>query len=173
MCICMVRTGYQLVKSMRSKRLNPLAIGYGSYGHCVEASFSSTRLSLLDRGVVYVLAHIRGGGEMGRQWYEEPNGAKYLCKKNTFNDFVDVGKWLVNDRKLTTSEMMSCEGRSAGGMLVGSSINQAPDLFKAAILGVPFVDVVCTMVDAAIPLTVVEWEGKVYSHCCLKIFSFF
>jgi len=132
--------------------------GYGSYGACMEASFSSTRLSLLNRGIVYVIAHIRGGGEMGRQWYEEPNGAKYLCKKNTFNDFVDVGKWLVEGRKLTTPEKMSCEGRSAGGMLIGSCINQAPDLFKVAILGVPFVDVVCTMVDASIPLTVIEWE---------------
>ena len=86
---------------------------------------------------------------MGRQWYEEPNGAKYLCKKNTFNDFVDVGKWLVNERKLTTSELLSCEGRSAGGMLIGTSMNQCPDLFKVAILGVPFVDVVCTMTDAS------------------------
>ena len=105
----------------------------------MEASFSSTRLSLLNRGMVYVIAHVRGGGEMGRQWYEEPNGAKFLCKKNTFNDFVDVGRWLINERKLTTSEQMSCEGRSAGGMLIGSSMNQAPDLFKVAILGVPFV----------------------------------
>jgi oligopeptidase B len=132
--------------------------GYGSYGACMEASFSSTRLSLLDRGMVYVIAHIRGGGEMGRQWYEEPNGAKYLCKKNTFNDFVDVARWLIHDRSLTIPELMSCEGRSAGGLLIGSSINQAPDLFKAAILGVPFVDVVSTMTDASIPLTVVEWE---------------
>jgi oligopeptidase B len=133
--------------------------GYGSYGACMEADFSSTRLSLLNRGIVYVIAHIRGGGEMGRLWYEEPNGAKYLCKKNTFNDFCDVGWWLVKDRKLTTPDLLSCEGRSAGGMLIGSCINQSPELFKVAILGVPFVDVVCTMVDATIPLTAVEWEG--------------
>ena len=132
--------------------------GYGSYGACMEASFSSTRLALLNRGVVYVIAHVRGGGEMGRQWYEEPNGAKYLCKKNTFNDFVDVARWLTSDRQLTSSDKLSCEGRSAGGLLIGASINQAPELFKVALLGVPFVDVVCTMTDASIPLTTGEWE---------------
>eukprot|EP00532_Pseudo-nitzschia_australis_P000037 CAMPEP_0168204060 /NCGR_PEP_ID=MMETSP0139_2-20121125/25194_1 /TAXON_ID=44445 /ORGANISM="Pseudo-nitzschia australis, Strain 10249 10 AB" /LENGTH=770 /DNA_ID=CAMNT_0008129969 /DNA_START=273 /DNA_END=2585 /DNA_ORIENTATION=- len=132
--------------------------GYGSYSACMEASFRTTRRTLLDRGMVYVIAHVRGGGEMGRQWYEEPKGAKYLCKKNTFNDFVDVGRWLTEDRKITTSEQLSCEGRSAGGLLIGASVNQDPELFKAALLGVPFVDVVPTMIDASIPLTVVEWE---------------
>jgi oligopeptidase B len=132
--------------------------GYGSYSACMEASFSTTRRALLDRGMVYVIAHVRGGGEMGRQWYEEPKGAKYLCKKNTFNDFVDVGRWLTEDRKITTPQQLSCEGRSAGGLLIGASINQAPELFKAALLGVPFVDVVPTMIDASIPLTIVEWE---------------
>jgi len=131
--------------------------GYGSYGSCVEASFRATRRTLLDRGMVYVIAHVRGGGEMGRQWYEEPNGAKFLCKENTFSDFVDVGRWLTEKRNVTTPEQFSCEGRSAGGLLIGASMNQAPDLFKAALLGVPFVDVVPTMVDATIPLTVVEW----------------
>lgn len=132
--------------------------GYGSYESCVEADFRATRLPLLERGIVYVLAHIRGGGEMGRQWYEEPNGAKYLCKKNTFNDFVDVAKYFVQDKKLTTPSLLSCEGRSAGGLLIGASVNQAPHLFQMAILGVPFVDVVCTMTDASIPLTTGEWE---------------
>uniref|UniRef100_A0A7S4IWH5 Prolyl endopeptidase n=2 Tax=Odontella aurita TaxID=265563 RepID=A0A7S4IWH5_9STRA len=132
--------------------------GYGSYNACIEASFRSSRLPLLERGMIYVIAHVRGGGEMGRQWYEEPNGAKYLCKQNTFNDFVDVARWLCEDRKLTSPKKLSCEGRSAGGLLIGASVNQAPELFKAAILGVPFVDVVCTMIDARIPLTVVEWE---------------
>jgi oligopeptidase B len=132
--------------------------GYGSYGCCEEADFGVTRLPLLERGMVYVIAHVRGGGEMGRQWYEEPMGAKYLCKKNTFNDFVDVARWLVDEKKMTTSALLSCEGRSAGGLLIGASINQAPDLFKVAILGVPFVDVVPTMIDASIPLTIVEWE---------------
>lgn len=132
--------------------------GYGSYGSCCEADFDIRRLPLLNRGMVYVIAQIRGGGEMGRQWYEEPNGAKYLCKKNTFDDFVDVARDLVDTKKLTTAEMLSCEGRSAGGMLIGATLNQAPDLFKAAILGVPFVDVVCTMIDSRIPLTTNEWE---------------
>eukprot|EP00563_Minutocellus_polymorphus_P008970 CAMPEP_0181023376 /NCGR_PEP_ID=MMETSP1070-20121207/2016_1 /TAXON_ID=265543 /ORGANISM="Minutocellus polymorphus, Strain NH13" /LENGTH=774 /DNA_ID=CAMNT_0023100383 /DNA_START=203 /DNA_END=2527 /DNA_ORIENTATION=+ len=132
--------------------------GYGSYGSCIEASFRTTRRTLLDRGMVYVIAHVRGGGEMGRQWYEEPNGAKYLCKKNTWNDFVDVAKHVIFDRKMTTPEQLSCEGRSAGGLLIGASINEAPELFKFALMGVPFVDVVCTMIDATIPLTVVEWK---------------
>jgi oligopeptidase B len=129
--------------------------GYGSYGSCCEADFSSTRLPLLDRGMIYVIAHIRGGGEMGRSWYEEPNGAKYLCKKNTFFDFCDVAKYLVDN--WTAPEMLSCEGRSAGGMLIGASINLEPELFRVAILGVPFVDVVGTMMDASIPLTAGEW----------------
>jgi len=141
--------------------------GYGSYSACMEASFRTTRRTLLDRGMIYVIAHIRGGGEMGRQWYEEPNGAKYLCKKNTFNDFVDIARWLTTPLSsssvdscagITTSKQLSCEGRSAGGLLIGASINQQPDLFKAALLGVPFVDVVPTMIDATVPLTVVEWE---------------
>jgi len=129
--------------------------GYGSYGSCCEADFSSTRLPLLERGMIYVIAHIRGGGEMGRSWYEEPNGGKYLCKKNTFFDFCDVAKYLVEH--WTTPKMLSCEGRSAGGMLIGSSINLEPELFRVAILGVPFVDVVSTMLDASIPLTAGEW----------------
>ena len=130
--------------------------GYGSYGACMEAYFSATRLSLLDRGIMFVIAHIRGGGEMGRHWYEDPNGAKYLCKRNTFDDFVDVANYLI-DSKITEPTKLSCEGRSAGGLLIGATINQAPQLFKAAILGVPFVDVVPTMIDETIPLTVVEW----------------
>lgn len=130
--------------------------GYGSYGACMEASFSATRLSLLDRGMVYVIAHIRGGGEMGRQWYEMPSGAKYLCKGNTFDDFVDVARHLIDSNR-TEASKLSCEGRSAGGLLIGASINQAPELFRVAVLGVPFVDVVPTMIDETIPLTVVEW----------------
>ena len=131
--------------------------GYGSYGACIEADFSSTRLPLLNRGIVYVIAQIRGGGELGRQWYEEPNGAKFLCKKNTFNDFVDVARYLIEEKKLTSPDKLSCEGRSAGGMLIGSSINQAPELFKTVIMGVPFCDVLCTMIDASVKLTTNEW----------------
>ena len=144
------------------RALLSLFSGYGSYGSCKEASFSVTRLSLLNRGMVYALAHIRGGGEMGRQWYEQPHGAKYLCKKNSFNDFVDVARWFIEGRKLTVPKMLSCEGRSAGGLLIGATINQAPELFQVAILGVPFVDVVPTMIDASLPLTTVEWEGKLF-----------
>merc|ERR1719491_1450223 len=95
---------------------------------------------------------------MGRTWYEAPDGAKYLCKKNSFNDFVDVARYLIDERKMTTPDQLSCEGRSAGGLLIGASVNQAPELFKIALLGVPFLDVVCTMIDASIPLTVAEWK---------------
>jgi len=129
--------------------------GYGSYGSTIEAKFGSSRLPLLNRGMIYVIAHVRGGGEFGRPWYEEPDGGKLLCKKNTFNDFVDVARFLAGN--WTTPEMLSCEGRSTGGLLVGVSINQAPDLFRVAILGVPFVDVAVTMTDASIPLTSEEW----------------
>ena len=132
--------------------------GYGSYGSCEEADFRVSRLVLMNRGLLCANAQIRGGSEMGRQWYEEPDGAKYLCKENTFNDFVDIGRWLVNDRKLTTPAKLCCEGRSAGGLLIGASINQAPELFKAALLGVPFVDVLATMADSTLPLTAGEWE---------------
>lgn len=106
--------------------------------------------------MIYVIAHVRGGGEMGRQWYEEPSGAKYLCKKNTFDDFVDVARYLVSS-EWTTPDLLSCEGGSAGGMLVGASINQAPELFRVAMLEVPFLDVVATMTDSTIPLTSGEW----------------
>ncbi|EED95729.1 predicted protein, partial [Thalassiosira pseudonana CCMP1335] len=139
--------------------------GYGSYGACIEASFRATRLPLLNRGIVYAIAHVRGGGEMGRPWYES---AKYLCKRNSFDDFVDVARWLTCAIKssdsssvgegITVPSKLSCEGRSAGGLLIGASINQAPELFKAAILGVPFVDVACTMCDQSLPLTITEWE---------------
>ena len=131
--------------------------GYGSYGACMEADFDITRLPLLERGMIYAIAHIRGGGEMGRQWYEAPNGAKFLCKKNTFDDFVDVARYFVEERKWTSPDKMSCEGRSAGGLLIGAVLNQSPELFRVAILGVPFVDVVVTMTDSSIPLTSGEW----------------
>jgi len=144
--------------------------GYGSYGSCMEAYFSATRLSLLNRGVMYVIAHIRGGGEMGRHWYEEPTGAKYLCKRNTFDDFVDVAHYLIDSKKTEPSKL-SCEGRSAGGLLIGATINQAPELFRVAILGVPFVDVVPTMIDETIPLTVVEWTEWGNPNYC-KFFEY-
>eukprot|EP00577_Skeletonema_sp_RCC1716_P008538 CAMPEP_0113411114 /NCGR_PEP_ID=MMETSP0013_2-20120614/22071_1 /TAXON_ID=2843 ORGANISM="Skeletonema costatum, Strain 1716" /NCGR_SAMPLE_ID=MMETSP0013_2 /ASSEMBLY_ACC=CAM_ASM_000158 /LENGTH=750 /DNA_ID=CAMNT_0000297403 /DNA_START=53 /DNA_END=2302 /DNA_ORIENTATION=- /assembly_acc=CAM_ASM_000158 len=153
--ISVVYSNETMEKVKAGERVPVHLYGYGSYGACMEADFDTTRLPLIKRGMIYVIAHIRGGGEMGRQWYEEPNGAKYLCKKNTFNDFVDVAKFLVDT--WTTPEMLSCEGRSAGGLLIGASINQAPELFKCAILGVPFVDVAVTMTDSTIPLTSGEW----------------
>jgi oligopeptidase B len=130
--------------------------GYGSYGMCVEPSFSSRVLPLVDRGVVFAIAHVRGGSENGRwQWYEE--AGKYLAKRNTFNDFVDVAAALAR-HGWTEPARMSCEGRSAGGLLIGNVINIAPHLFRAAIAGVPFVDLVVTMCDPSIPLTTGEWE---------------
>jgi len=121
---------------------------YGAYGISMDDSFSSGILPLLHRGMIYAVAHIRGGGDMGRKWY---TSGKLLKKENTFNDFVDVGRYLV-DESWTTSDLLSCEGRSAGGLTMGASLNQDPSLFRAAILGVPFVDLMATMSDASIPL---------------------
>lgn len=129
--------------------------GYGSYGICIDPHFSRFVLPYLDRGMIYVIAHVRGGGEMGRFWYEEEG--KYLTKRNTFSDFIACAEHLV-DNGFTTPDIMSCEGRSAGGMLVGNVVNMRPDLFKAVIAGVPFVDIMNTMCDPTIPLTTNEWE---------------
>ncbi|GJT26617.1 prolyl oligopeptidase family protein [Tanacetum coccineum] len=121
---------------------------------CVDPSFKASRLSLLDRGFTFAIAHIRGGGEMGRKWYE--NG-KYLQKKNTFTDFIDCAEYLI-EKKYCTKDKLCINGRSAGGLLIGAVLNMRPDLFKAAVAGVPFVDVVTTMLDPTIPLTTAEWE---------------
>ena len=128
--------------------------GYGSYGASLDPYFSSSRLSLLDRGVIFAMAHIRGGGEMGRQWYED---GKFLKKKNTFLDFVAVSEGLIQ-QGYTNSDKLSIIGGSAGGLLIGASINMRPDLYNAAVADVPFVDVVTTMLDDSIPLTTGEWE---------------
>ena len=134
---------------------NPLLLyGYGSYGLSRSVSFQSDRLSILDRGFVYALAHIRGGEEMGRWWYDD---GKLLKKKNTFYDFIDCAKYLI-DQKFTGSDKMFCQGGSAGGLLIGAVINMAPDLFKGAVAGVPFVDIVTTMLDESIPLTTFEFD---------------
>lgn len=130
--------------------------GYGSYGSSLNPYFDDERLPLLDRGVVYALAHVRGGAEKGYwQWYEK--GGKYLTKQNTFTDFIAVARWLVQV-EWTSSQMLSMEGRSAGGLLIGNVLNMAPKLFRAAIAGVPFVDLMVTMCDATIPLTTGEWQ---------------
>ncbi|EAN88116.1 oligopeptidase b [Trypanosoma cruzi] len=128
---------------------------YGSYGVCVEPEFSVKYLPYLDRGVIYVIAHVRGGGEMGRAWYEV--GAKYLTKRNTFSDFIACAEYLI-EIGLTTPSQLACEGRSAGGLLIGAVLNMRPDLFRVALAGVPFVDVMTTMCDPSIPLTTGEWE---------------
>ncbi|KAG1666918.1 hypothetical protein FOA52_005978 [Chlamydomonas sp. UWO 241] len=133
---------------------NCLLYGYGSYEICIDPWFSSDRLSLLNRGFVFAIGHIRGGGEMGRLWYE--NG-KYLKKKNTFLDFIACAEHLIAE-KYTSPQHLAIEGRSAGGLLIGATVNMRPELFKAAIAGVPFVDVLTTMQDETIPLTVIEWE---------------
>ncbi|MFN8429076.1 MAG: S9 family peptidase [Spirosomataceae bacterium] len=131
-----------------------LQYSYGSYGYSTDASFSSTRLSLLDRGFVYAITHIRGGQEMGRQWYED---GKMFKKINTFNDFVDCSRGLI-EKKYTASDRLFAMGGSAGGLLMGAIINQAPELYKGVVAAVPFVDVVTTMLDESIPLTTGEFE---------------
>ncbi len=131
-----------------------LEYAYGSYGSTTEAGFNSTVLSLVDRGFAYAIAHIRGGQEMGRVWYDQ---GKMMNKKNTFNDFVDVAQYLV-DNKYTSKDKLIANGGSAGGLLMGVVTNMRPDLFKAVVADVPFVDVINTMIDASIPLTAQEWQ---------------
>lgn len=142
-------------KGITKNGKNPLLLyGYGSYGYSMEATFSSNILSLLDRGFVYAVAHIRGGEEMGRDWYE--NG-KLLKKKNTFTDFINCGEFLVKEA-YTNRDHMYASGGSAGGLLIGAVINMKPDLFHGVIAAVPFVDVVTTMLDESIPLTTFEFD---------------
>lgn len=142
-------------KGMKQDGNNPLLqYAYGSYGYSTDARFSSVRLSLLDRGFIYAIAHVRGGEEMGRQWYE--NG-KFLKKKNTFTDFIACSKHLIKE-KYTNSNHLYAEGGSAGGLLMGAIVNMAPELYNGVLAGVPFVDVVTTMLDDSIPLTTGEYE---------------
>jgi len=131
-----------------------LLYAYGSYGLSTDPGFRSTILSLLDRGFVYGLAHIRGGSEMGRYWYED---GKLLKKRNTFTDFNDCAQYLINE-KYTSSDKLFAMGGSAGGLLMGAILNMRPDLYKGVIAAVPFVDVVTTMLDESIPLTTSEWD---------------
>ncbi|WP_342086451.1 S9 family peptidase [Dyadobacter sp. OTU695] len=131
-----------------------LLYAYGSYGNSMDAAFSSTRLSLLNRGFIYALAHIRGGQEMGRQWYED---GKMFKKKNTFNDFIDCAEFLIKE-KYTSPEHLFAEGGSAGGLLMGAISNMRPELWRGIIADVPFVDVVTTMLDESIPLTTNEFD---------------
>jgi oligopeptidase B len=131
-----------------------LLYAYGSYGMSMDAAFTSSRLSLLDRGFAFAIAHIRGGQEMGRQWYED---GKMMKKKNTFTDFIDAGKFLIRE-KFTSKEHLYAQGGSAGGLLMGAIINMAPEMWNGIIAQVPFVDVVNTMLDESIPLTTNEFD---------------
>jgi oligopeptidase B len=140
---------------LRPKSPAPLLLyGYGSYEISIDPAFSSLRLSLLDRGVIFAIAHVRGGGEMGRSWYEM---GKLAQKPTTFSDFVRVARELV-DLGWTTPEHLAARGGSAGGLLMGAVINLAPELFRCVVAEVPFVDALTTMLDDTLPLTIGEWE---------------
>jgi oligopeptidase B len=142
-------------KELKKDGSNPLLqYSYGSYGYSMDATFSSTRLSLLDRGFIFAIAHIRGGEDLGRQWYED---GKLLNKKNTFTDFIDCSNYLIAE-KYTSPAHLYAEGGSAGGLLMGAIANMAPQLYNGIIAQVPFVDVVTTMLDDTIPLTTGEYD---------------
>jgi len=142
-------------KGIKRDGSNPLLIyGYGSYGNTIDPSFSISRLSLLDRGFIYAISHVRGSEYLGRDWYE--NG-KLLNKKNSFNDFVDSTKFLISEG-YTSPEHCYAYGGSAGGLLMGAVINMAPELYNGVIAAVPFVDVITTMLDETIPLTTSEYD---------------
>src|SRR5690606_31172420 len=160
-------------KGIKKDGKNPLLIyGYGSYGATMDPYFSSVRLSLLDRGFIYVIAHIRGGEYMGRQWYED---GKLLKKKNTFTDFIDASKYLIAE-DYTSKEHLYASGGSAGGLLMGAIVNMAPELYNGVVASVPFVDVVTTMLDDSIPLTTGEYDewgnpNEVESYNYMKSYS--
>lgn len=142
-------------KGIQKNGKNPLLLyAYGSYGYTITPYFSTTRLTLLDRGFIYAIAHIRGGEYLGRKWYED---GKLLNKKNTFTDFIDCSKYLIKE-KYTSNEHLFAEGGSAGGLLMGAVVNMNPELYKGVIASVPFVDVVTTMLDESIPLTTGEYD---------------
>ena len=142
-------------KGIKKDGTDPLVLyGYGAYGHTADPSFSSVRISLLDRGFIYAIAHVRGEQIMGRSWYDD---GKLLFKKNTFSDFIHCASFLV-ENKYTSPEKLMAYGGSAGGLLMGAVVNMRPDLFKGVIAAVPFVDVVTTMLDESIPLTTGEYD---------------
>ncbi|NND62988.1 MAG: S9 family peptidase [Flavobacteriaceae bacterium] len=142
-------------KEMEQNGENPLLLyAYGSYGSTIDPYFSSVRLSLLDRGFIYAIAHVRGGQYLGREWYED---GKLLNKKNTFTDFVDASKFLIAEN-YTSNEHLYASGGSAGGLLMGAVVNMAPELYNGVVAAVPFVDVVTTMLDDSIPLTTGEYD---------------
>lgn len=141
-------------KGLKRDGKSPMLLyGYGSYGVSIDPTFSSNRLSLLDRGVTYAIAHIRGGGELGEDWREQ---GRMMRKKNTFTDFIACAEYLIKE-KYTSSDRLAIQGGSAGGLLMGAVVNMRPDLFKVVLAQVPFVDVVNTMLDASLPLTTGEY----------------
>ncbi|HEX8846303.1 MAG TPA: S9 family peptidase [Pyrinomonadaceae bacterium] len=141
-------------KGLKMDSKSPLLLyGYGSYGYAITPTFSSNRLSLLDRGVVFAIAHIRGGGELGEPWRD---AGRMMNKKNTFTDFIASAERLIKE-KYTSADRLIIQGGSAGGLLVGAVANMRPDLFKAVVAQVPFVDVINTMLDASLPLTTSEY----------------
>ena len=142
-------------KDIKRDGSNPaLMYGYGAYGATIDAYFAAFRISLLERGFVFVIGHIRGGSDLGREWYE---GGRMLNKKNTFTDFIACAEHLIQ-QGYTSKEKLAIQGASAGGLLVGACVTMRPDLFKAAVCKVPFVDVVTTMSDPTIPLTTLEYD---------------
>ncbi len=142
-------------KGLKKDGNNPLYLyGYGSYGASMDPNFSMNRLSLLNRGFVFAITHIRGGEEMGRYWYEQ---GKLLNKRNTFTDFISCAEHLIAE-KYTSNDKLVISGASAGGLLMGAVTNMRPDLFSVVIAKVPFVDIINTMLDPSIPLTVIEYE---------------
>ena len=142
-------------KGIEKNGRSPLLLyGYGSYGNSTDATFNSPRLSLIDRGFIFAIAHIRGGQELGRQWYED---GKLLKKKNTFTDFIACAEYLI-EQGYTAPEKLFATGGSAGGLLIGAVVNMRPELFKGVVTRVPFVDVVTTMLDESIPLTTAEYD---------------
>ena len=155
-------------KSLRKPGPQPMLLyGYGSYGIPIDPEFRSSRISLLDRGMIFAIAHIRGGGDRGKTWYD---AGKLMTKKNTFTDFIACAESLVR-RRYTAPDRLVIQGGSAGGLLMGAVVNMRPDLFKAVVTQVPFVDVVTTMLDASLPLTVgeyLEWgnpnEARAYKY---------
>ncbi len=142
-------------KNTKRDRSTPFVLyAYGAYGHTIDPGFSTNRLTLLDRGFVFAIAHVRGGEYLGRKWYET---GKLLCKKNSFYDFIDCSQFLINKSYTSANHLYACGG-SAGGLLIGAIINEAPELYKGVIASVPFVDVVTTMLDETIPLTTSEYD---------------
>jgi len=148
---------------------------YGSYEICIEHDFRATRLSLIDHGFVFAIAHIRGGAEMGRKWYED---GKSLKKKNTFSDFIACVEYLLKKKnQLGSKDKICIDGGSAGGLLLGAALNMRPDLFKSVVAGVHVVDILTTMLDSSIPLTTAEWveqdvheQGKVHRRVSSSIY---